>query len=214
MDDGKESGLPNGSGVPSLAADPVAVAGPLDAVLAVGTVLVVDVSSAVGPERVVVTVVVTGAARGAATLVYGESGGVDGRVLERSGRDARDDRADSEDGRERDHVDYGCLASEVKVSWMACLEFDLVEQEAYIEPWAAECGASTSRGWSRITQVNAVIGKNIKAGNSFKEWCADESSREQRSGSMGPSFLSSKRSFIEASRLREPFICHKDAAKC
>lgn len=52
------SDLPGRTGQPALSTDPVAVAGPVDAVLAAVAVTVVDLALAVGPERVVEAVVV------------------------------------------------------------------------------------------------------------------------------------------------------------
>jgi hypothetical protein len=98
--------LPNGSGVPSLASDEVAlVAGPLDAVLSLGTVLVVHIAGAVGPEGVVEASIGASAARGAGTREKGRLGAI-GRA-HRGGDSAEGGRAGNKEGSERDHVWIG-----------------------------------------------------------------------------------------------------------
>jgi hypothetical protein len=100
---------PDSSRVPSLAGDKVTlVARPLHAVLSVCAVLVVDCPGVIGPERVVVPVVETSAARSAGTSDEVRVGAV-GRA-QRAGEGAEGSRASDKKGAEGDHgkADWIC----------------------------------------------------------------------------------------------------------
>ncbi len=103
--------VPSGTGLPALATDPVAVAGPAGAVLATGAVGVLDVALAIGPERVVVAVVSASRAAGKG-LALAHAGHL------ARGSDGRDGRRGGEEERgEGNHCEICEIRLEVMVEW-------------------------------------------------------------------------------------------------
>ena len=102
--------LPASAGVPALATDEVASVAPVDSVAAAGSVGVGDISTAVGPERVEVTVVVSLGVGSNGTLL--DQSRVVGIValskeVEGSSNDAGDRSQSEKKGLDSDH-DVGC----------------------------------------------------------------------------------------------------------